>query len=87
MKRGTKLGLSLSRHWFTRRSVAVFEVERELQAKRYKECLVECLKSSESRVLTIRNKEGGHGQGPELSTVPEHCASYTLHLTASNLLV
>ncbi|AZM95024.1 STM4504/CBY_0614 family protein [Vreelandella venusta] len=103
--------------------------------KRYKECLVECLKSIESlmkgvckqhswefkesdpakkliniclenklvpeylqnqfsslRILlesgvpTIRNREGGHGQGPELSTVPEHFASYTLHLTASNLL-
>jgi len=103
--------------------------------KRYKECLVECLKSFESlmkaiceknswsygktdtakklinvcltnelipnylqtqyasiRTLlesgipTIRNKEGGHGQGVEVSEVPEHLASYTLHLTASNLL-
>jgi len=103
--------------------------------KRYKECLVECLKAIESlmkgickqhswefkesdpakklinvclekklvpeylqnqfsslRILlesgvpTIRNKEGGHGQGAEVSTVPEHFASYTLHLTASNLL-
>lgn len=40
----------------------------------------------ESGVLTIRNEEGGYGQGPELSTVPEHFSSYTLHLTASNLL-
>ena len=103
--------------------------------KRYKECLVECLKSFESlmkaiclknswefkdndnakklisiclsnelipkylqnqfsslRILfesgvpTLRNKEGGHGQGTEISNVPEHIASYTLHLTASNLL-
>lgn len=103
--------------------------------KRYKECLVECLKSIESlikgickqhswsfkesdsarklinvcleknlvpeylqtqfsslRILlesgvpTIRNKEGAHGQGTEVSTVPEHFASYALHLTASNLL-
>jgi hypothetical protein len=103
--------------------------------KRYKECLVDCLKSFESlikgictqhswvfketdpakkligicldkglvpeylqnqfsslRILfesgvpTIRNKEGGHGQGTEISNVPEHFASYTLHLTASNLL-
>ncbi|WP_422139675.1 STM4504/CBY_0614 family protein [Endozoicomonas sp. ALC020] len=103
--------------------------------KRYKECLVECLKSFESlmkaiceknswrygktdtakklinvcltnelipsylqtqyssiRTLlesgipTVRNKEGGHGQGVDVSEVPEHLASYTLHLTASNLL-
>lgn len=40
----------------------------------------------ESGVPTIRNKEGGHGQGAEVTTVPEHFASYTLHLTASNLL-
>lgn len=40
----------------------------------------------ESGVPTIRNKEGGHGQGADVTTVPEHFASYTLHLTASNLL-
>ncbi len=39
-----------------------------------------------SGVSTIRNKEGGHGQGAEISEVPEHLASYCLHLTASNLL-
>ena len=103
--------------------------------KRYKECLVECLKSFESlmkaicdkhswpynqndtakklidiclsnnlvpsylqnqfsaiRMLlesgipTVRNKEGGHGQGTEVTTVPDYLASYTLHLTATNLL-
>ena len=40
----------------------------------------------ESGIPTIRNKEGGHGQGSELSEVPEHLASYILHLTATNLL-
>lgn len=40
----------------------------------------------ESGIPTVRNKEGGHGQGTEVSTVPEHLASYTLHLTATNLL-
>lgn len=40
----------------------------------------------ESGIPTIRNKEGGHGQGHEVTTVPEHLASYALHLTASNLL-
>lgn len=103
--------------------------------KRYKECLVECLKSFESlmksictkhswefnqsdtakkliniclkknlvpsylqtqfssiRALlesgipTVRNKEGGHGQGTEITDIPEFLASYTLHLTATNLL-
>ena len=40
----------------------------------------------ESGIPTVRNKEGGHGQGTEVTTVPEHLASYTLHLTATNLL-
>ena len=39
-----------------------------------------------SGVPTVRNKEGSHGQGTEVSTVPEHLASYALHLTATNLL-
>lgn len=40
----------------------------------------------ESGIPTIRNKEAGHGQGHEVTTVPEHLASYALHLTASTLL-
>jgi len=40
----------------------------------------------ESGIPTVRNKEGGHGQGSKVSNVPEHLASYTLHLTATNLL-
>ncbi|WP_273804850.1 STM4504/CBY_0614 family protein [Providencia rettgeri] len=40
----------------------------------------------ESGIPTIRNKEGGHGQGTNVTNVPEHLASYTLHLTATNLL-
>ncbi|MFW0004452.1 MAG: STM4504/CBY_0614 family protein [Coxiella endosymbiont of Dermacentor nuttalli] len=40
----------------------------------------------ESGVPTIRNKEGGHGQGHEVKEVPEYLASYALHLTATNLL-
>ena len=40
----------------------------------------------ESGIPTVRNKKGGHGQGSAVSTVPEHLASYTLHLTATNLL-
>ncbi|QIR15310.1 STM4504/CBY_0614 family protein [Shewanella aestuarii] len=40
----------------------------------------------ESGIPTVRNKEGGHGQGSDVTSVPEHLASYTLHLTATNLL-
>ncbi len=40
----------------------------------------------ESGTPTIRNKEGGHGQGAEITKVPEHLASYVLHLTATNML-
>ncbi|AOT08259.1 STM4504/CBY_0614 family protein [Pseudoalteromonas luteoviolacea] len=40
----------------------------------------------ESGVPTLRNKEGGHGQGVVVKNVPEHFASYTLHLTATTLL-
>jgi hypothetical protein len=40
----------------------------------------------ESGIPTIRNKEGGHGQGHDVTNVPEHLASYALHLTASTLL-
>lgn len=40
----------------------------------------------ESGVPTVRNKEGGHGQGMEVSSVPSHFSAYALHLTASNLL-
>jgi len=40
----------------------------------------------ESGVPTVRNKEGGHGQGTDVLEVSENLASYTLHLTATNLL-
>lgn len=36
---------------------------------------------------TVRNRESGHGQGPEITTVPEYFAAYALHLTASNILL
>ncbi len=40
----------------------------------------------ESGIPTVRNKEGGHGQGAEISEVPGHLAAYALNLTATNLL-
>lgn len=39
-----------------------------------------------SGVPTIRNKESGHGQGAEVKNVSPELVSYTLHLTASNIL-
>lgn len=40
----------------------------------------------ECGVPTIRNKQGGHGQGVIRTKVPSHLASFTLHLTAANML-
>jgi len=37
----------------------------------------------ESGVPTVRNKLGGHGQGPQVTTVPAYYGAYALHLTAS----
>ena len=41
----------------------------------------------ESGVPTVRNKQAGHGQGPNQIVVPEYIPSYILHLTASNILL
>ena len=41
----------------------------------------------ESGVPTVRNKLAGHGQGPTSRTMPDYVASYTLHLTASTILL
>ena len=46
------------------------------------------LKSTlESGLPTVRNREAGHGQGPEKIVIPEYVAAYALHLTASNILL
>jgi hypothetical protein len=39
----------------------------------------------ESGIPTIRNRLGGHGQGPTVTEVPPHYASCMLHLTASTI--
>lgn len=41
----------------------------------------------EAGVPTIRNRQGGHGQGGEIVSVPESMAAYALHLTAANILL
>jgi len=40
----------------------------------------------EAGVPTVRNKLGGHGQGPETVVVPNEFAAYALHLTAANVV-
>jgi hypothetical protein len=40
----------------------------------------------ESGIPTMRNKNGGHGQGSQSLTVPQHFAAYQLHITASTIL-
>lgn len=34
----------------------------------------------------IRNNEGAHGQGAELTETPEYVAAYAIHLAATNIL-
>jgi hypothetical protein len=46
-------------------------------------CIKQLLSSGTN---TIRNREGGHGQGTTFTEVHETLASYCLHLTATNLL-
>lgn len=41
----------------------------------------------ESGVPTLRNREGGHGQGGEIKTVPDYLGQYGLGLTASAILL
>lgn len=40
----------------------------------------------ESGIPTVRNKMAGHGQGSEPKEVPQHIASYVLHMTATTIL-
>jgi hypothetical protein len=40
----------------------------------------------ESGIVTLRNKQGGHGAGAVQRDVPEYAVSYGLHLTASSIL-
>lgn len=40
----------------------------------------------ESAIPTGRNNLSGHGQGSELTTVPDYLVSYMLHMTASTLV-
>lgn len=41
----------------------------------------------ESGVPVVRNKQGAHGQGQTVRTVPDYMAAYALNLTAANILL
>jgi hypothetical protein len=41
----------------------------------------------ESGLPTVRNKQGGHGQGKDSFPIPSHMAAYALHLAASNIVM
>ena len=41
----------------------------------------------ESSVPSVRNRRSGHGQGRQIVDVPDFIAAFTLHLTASNILL
>lgn len=41
----------------------------------------------ESGLPTVRNKQGGHGQGKDQVAIPAHLAAYALHLAASNIVM
>ncbi|OGJ54859.1 hypothetical protein A3D11_00845 [Candidatus Peribacteria bacterium RIFCSPHIGHO2_02_FULL_49_16] len=40
----------------------------------------------ESGLPSLRNREGPHGGGAEIKTVPSHVAAYALHLAATNII-
>ena len=40
----------------------------------------------ESGMPTVRNRQGGHGQGPDVVEAPPYLAGYLLHLTATTIL-
>ncbi|GBQ97718.1 hypothetical protein NF685_04910 [Asaia lannensis NBRC 102526] len=40
----------------------------------------------ESAIPTPRNKSSAHGQGVNLTLVPDHIAGYVLHMTASTIV-
>ncbi len=61
-------------------------VEKGLFPSFQQDQIMQVGKILECGVPTIRNKTAGHGQGSEVTEVPEHLVSYMIHLTATNLL-
>lgn len=61
-------------------------VDKGLFPSYQQEQLIQVNSVLKSGVPTIRNNAGGHGDGVEIITIPEHFVSYMIHLTATNLL-
>lgn len=61
-------------------------LEKELLPKYFEQQMTSLRTLFESGIPTVRNKEGGHGQGTSQRVVPEHYARYVLNLTATTIL-
>lgn len=71
----------------TARKLIMICIDRGLFPSYYQSHLSALSNLLESGVPAIRNNEGGHGQGVEVKTVEPHIVSYTLHMTASAILL
>lgn len=81
-----KRGWAYDKHKDTANKLILSCVEKGLFPSFQQDQLMQVGKILECGVPTIRNKTAGHGQGHEVTDVPEHLVSYMIHLTASNLL-
>lgn len=81
-----KSGWAYDKHKDTANKLILSCVEKGLFPSFQQDQLMQVGKILECGVPTIRNKTAGHGQGHEVTEVPEHLVSYMIHLTATNLL-
>ncbi|MBL0569260.1 hypothetical protein JD505_08245 [Aeromonas hydrophila] len=81
-----KRGWAYDKHKDTANKLILSCVEKGLFPSFQQDQLMQVGKILECGVPTIRNKTAGHGQGSEVTEVPEHLVSYMIHLTATNLL-
>ncbi|PKD25079.1 STM4504/CBY_0614 family protein [Aeromonas hydrophila] len=81
-----KRGWAYDKHKDTANKLILSCVDKGLFPSFQQDQLMQVRKILECGVPTIRNKTAGHGQGHEVTEVPEHLVSYMIHLTASNLL-
>ncbi|QTL93337.1 STM4504/CBY_0614 family protein [Aeromonas jandaei] len=81
-----KRGWTYDKHKDTANKLILSCVEKGLFPSFQQDQLMQVGKILECGVPTIRNKTAGHGQGHEVTEVPEHLVSYMIHLTATNLL-
>ncbi|QWL58193.1 hypothetical protein HQ400_07700 [Aeromonas jandaei] len=81
-----KRGWAYDKHKDTANKLILSCVDKGLFPSFQQDQLMQVGKILECGVPTIRNKTAGHGQGHEVTEVPEHLVSYMIHLTATNLL-